>query len=228
MNAVKEKRLPAIQSNKIEQKSVSMKLTTAWYTKDPCTAPQGVTLADFSIPGFPSVPGYLMGFHAEFGLLGGTYLYAIGDNAKLDCKIAEVTVKFSSETQTAYADVLKSDLDLWPTAKAFHLGKCKKALKARIAELVSEHLIQNGVPEDLVSEAYKQSFEHLINLDVSALTCLFKSEDFPNLEMVIAPIRPLAGVNFLSEQRTPSIAICSPNLIDSVQIEDLFDHDYIA
>lgn len=228
MNAVREKRSSVSSPKAVEQKSVSMKLTTAWYTKEPCTAPQSVSLADFSIPGFPSVPGYLMGFHAEFRLLGGTYLYAIGDNAKLDCKIAEATVKFSSETQTAYADVLKSDLHLWQTAKAFHLGKCKKALKARISEMVTEHLLLNGVPEAIVLEAQRQGFEELINLDVSALTCLFKTDEFPQLEMVIAPIRPLKGVRFLSEQRTPSIAICSPNLIESVQIEDLFDHKYSA
>lgn len=203
---------------------IRIKVTSAWLTDQPCTKEHVVSLKDLSIPGFPEVPGHVMGFHAEFALLAGGYLYNYADRKGLDCKVATIELGFDSADQNTYADILKSGTETWATAKAFHLGKAKKVLKKRVAELVSANLIASGVSEEVVRDAQIEGFEELINLDPSALTCLFKSKDFPELEMVIAPIKPLAGHVFDGNRRIPSLAIAAPSLIKSADFEDLFEH----
>lgn len=205
--------------------SVRIKITTAWFTEGPCTKRHKVKLKELSIPGFPAVKDCVVGFHAEFALMAGSYLYNYADRKKLDCKVATIEVGFDSAEQTSYADLLKSDPETWKTAKAFHLGKAKKVLKKRVADLITDELIKKGVSEELVRDAQIEGFEALINLDPSALKCLFNSTDFPELEMVIAPIQPMPGYVFDRSGRTPAMVVAKTSAIKGHEFEDLFDHE---
>lgn len=217
------------QASDAQMSSVRIKITSAWFTNEPCTKKHKVKLKDLSIPGFPVIKDCVVGFHAEFALMAGSYLYNHADNKNLDCKVATVEVGFESQHQSSYADILKTDPETWKTAKAFHLGKAKKVLKKRVSDLVTDELITRGVSEELVRDAQIEGFEALINLDPSAIKCLFNSTDFPELEMVIAPIQPLPGYVFdRSAGRTPAMVIAKTSAIRGYEFEDLFDHELVA
>lgn len=207
-------------------KTVKIKLTTGWFTDTPCIKETVVRPSDLSIPGFPTVRNAVMGFHAEFALLGGGYLFECESRIKKDCKIVTLEVGFSSETQQGYADILKTDMEYWKTARVFHLGKAKKVLKKRVADYVSGYLLESGVPAGLVRDAEIQGFDALMNVDLNAVTSIFRSEDFPMLDMVILPVKPLSNYKFDTGVRLPNLGIASPSLLTDVQIDDLFEHKF--
>lgn len=216
---VKPKQLDASQ-----EKKISIKLTSGWFTDGPCLSDMKLSITDLSIPGFPTAGDAIMGFHAEFAVMGGGYLFAAEKKLKKDCKIATIEVEFSSETQRSYADLLKTDPEFWKTAKGFHLTKAKKVLKKRVADLVSDYYLDSGIAPEIVRDAQIEGFESLINLDPTALTSLFNSPDFPELEMIIAPIYPVGPQGQSFQGRAPNIAIFKREIIKSVFIEDVFDH----